>query len=79
MAKKDEAKAAEEQAMQEQAAPEEPQEKVAVILNPVTQLGSYGFADGFAAFAGEPYRIDEDKYKEYAKVKRDGNQVLIKA
>lgn len=79
MAKKDDAKAAEEQAMRGEAVPEEPQEQVAVMLNPITNLGSYGFADGFGIWAGNTYLIDEDKYKEYAKVKRYNHQVLIKA
>jgi hypothetical protein len=52
---------------------------VRAVLNPATQLGAYGFEDGFSAFAGEIYALSEEEFERYSKIKHRGKQVLIKA
>jgi hypothetical protein len=52
---------------------------VRAVLNPATQLGAYGFEDGFSAFAGEIYALSEEEFAKYSKIKHRGKQVLIKA
>lgn len=56
----------------------EPAPLVTARLNPSTQLGGYGFEDGFSVFAGKTYPLSEDEYKKYSKVKRRDKQVLVK-
>lgn len=66
-----------------QDAPQEQQSSPASLvqakLNPATGLGGYTFEDGLNVLPRQRCPMSEDEYKERAKVKHGGMQVLIKA
>lgn len=62
-----------------QEAPRPPAPLVRATLNPATQLGGYGFEDGYTIHQGEIKSLSEDEFEKYAKVKHRGKQVLVKA
>lgn len=63
----------------QEGAPAPPAPLVRAVLNPATQLGGYGFEDGFSVYEGEPKSLSEEEFEKYSKVKHDGKQVLVKA
>lgn len=51
---------------------------VEAMLNTRTGLGGYGFKDGFNALPRQRYSMTEEQFRERAKEKHRGIQVLIK-
>lgn len=68
-----------QQAQSQEEYQQSPVRMVQAILNPSTGLGGYTFEDGFDALPRKRYPLSEDDFKQYAKAKHRGKQVLIKS